>query len=126
MRSDIYSVGAVGYFLLTGRPVFEGRSVGEILLKQVGELPQSPSARCGRAISGELETILLRCLAKDPAHRPESATALAKALSGIPVSPWTMADAATWWQANAPAGPARQGPDTVAETAPTVDVAEAR
>jgi serine/threonine protein kinase len=77
-RSDLYAVGAVGHFLLTGRPLFVGRSVAEVLFQQVNAEPKPPSANGGHAVSPELESLLLRCLAKEPADRPESARALAE------------------------------------------------
>ncbi len=124
-RSDLYSVGAVGYYLLTGRHVFDGRSVGEILLKQVGENPEPPSVRSRRAISSDLEAILLRCLAKDPAERPASAAELADALKRAPVSPWTTAEAEAWWREYASAIPA-PAPVSPGVAMTTVDVAGTR
>jgi eukaryotic-like serine/threonine-protein kinase len=124
-RSDLYSVGAVGYFLLTGRNVFDGRSVGEILLKQVGEVPPPPSVRSGRAVAAELEAILMRCLAKDPAKRPASAAELAEALERVAVEPWTIAAAESWWQEYASAIPA-PAPVSPGVAMTTVDVAAVR
>ena len=69
-RSDLYAVGAVGYFLLAGRPLFEGGSVAEILFQHVGTKPEPPSVHRGNAVSPELESLLLGCLAKEPADRP--------------------------------------------------------
>ena len=71
--ADIYAVGAVGYFLLTGTPVFSGKTVMEICMKHVRAIPDSPSQRLGHAVSPRLEALILRCLAKDPKDRPSSA-----------------------------------------------------
>ena len=59
-RSDLYAVGAVGYFLLAGRPLFEGRTVAEILFQQVSTKPEPPSAHRGHAVSPELESLIAR------------------------------------------------------------------
>ena len=72
-RSDVYAVGAVGYFLVAGRPIFAGRSVADILLQHVSAVPEPPSAVRGSTVSAELESLLLRCLAKQPEDRPQSA-----------------------------------------------------
>lgn len=105
-RSDLYSVGAVGYFLLTGQPLFHSRSLPEILFQQVSTTPIPPSDRLGHAVAPELEALLLRCLAKDPADRPTSAGALADALGSIAASAWSKSDAESWWRAHNPGGPA--------------------
>lgn len=97
-RSDLYAVGAVGYFLLTGLPVFEGRYVLEICQKHVSEQPLPPSQRANRAIAPELESLILDCLAKDPAQRPSSAAALAEALTNCAgAESWNKHAAEQWW-----------------------------
>jgi serine/threonine protein kinase len=96
--SDVYAIGAVGYFLLTGTPVFAGKTVMEICMKHVRAIPDPLSVRLGHPISSGLEGLILRCLAKNPKDRPPSARALAEALDQLePVEPWTRADADTWW-----------------------------
>jgi serine/threonine-protein kinase len=79
-RADIYAVGAVAYFLLTGKPVFEAVTVVELCSKHLLEQPVPPSRRLGRAIATDLESLVLACLAKDREARPASATALRAAL----------------------------------------------
>jgi eukaryotic-like serine/threonine-protein kinase len=96
--ADIYAIGAVGYFLLTGTPVFSGKTVMEICMKHVRATPDSPSQRLGHAVSPRLEALLLRCLAKDPGDRPSSARALKEALEVCePSGDWTEAEATAWW-----------------------------
>lgn len=56
-RSDIYSVGAVGYFLLTGQTLFEGHTVTQIIMHQVSTIPQTPSHRAGSSIPKGLESV---------------------------------------------------------------------
>ncbi len=97
-RADVYAIGAVGYFLLTGSPVFAGSSAADICLMHVTAKPQPPSARAGRPVSPDLEAILLRCLAKSPSDRPADAADLLHLLETCSVAGrWTAADAARWW-----------------------------
>ncbi|MBL0217107.1 MAG: serine/threonine protein kinase [Myxococcales bacterium] len=79
-RSDLYAVGAVAYFLLTGRHVFEAATVIEICSKHMLEAPVPPSQRLGKALPADLEAIVLACLAKDRADRPASAAVLRTSL----------------------------------------------
>jgi tRNA A-37 threonylcarbamoyl transferase component Bud32 len=96
--SDLYSLGAVGYFLLTGTPVFNSGNMLETLRQHVEVAPQPPSERLGNPISSELEALILQCLAKSPLDRPPSAAALAEALARCqPLASWTTADATHWW-----------------------------
>ncbi|MBL7644986.1 MAG: serine/threonine protein kinase [Candidatus Hydrogenedentes bacterium] len=98
-RSDLYAVGAVGYFLLTGTPVFPGQSPMEILRSHVNEPPSPPSVRLGRSLDLTLENLILRCLAKAPQDRPHSAATLQRMLEECdPVNEWTKEMAATWWR----------------------------
>jgi serine/threonine protein kinase len=98
-RSDLYSLGAVGYFLLCGRPVFDTGNVMEIMKAHVEKQPLAPSKRLARPMSRELEQLILQCLEKSPAARPQSAAEMALALARcVSVQPWTEADAESWWQ----------------------------
>jgi eukaryotic-like serine/threonine-protein kinase len=78
-RADLYALGAVAYFLLTGKTVFEAATVVEMCSKHMVEEPISPSKRLGKLLSADLEALVLACLAKDRAVRPSSATALREA-----------------------------------------------
>jgi len=94
-RSDLYALGAVGYFLLTGVPPFSGANVIEVCARHLSETPRPPSElRAG--IGPELDALLLRCLEKSPSDRPVSATALRHELLDL-ASQWTEARAASWW-----------------------------
>jgi serine/threonine protein kinase len=98
-RSDLYSLGAVGYFLLTGRPLFDGGSFIEVCQKHLTEEPVPPSARLGRAVCPCLEAAIMSCLRKDPAARPASAKDLAAALVLSPaLAEWNEARKTAWWQ----------------------------
>ncbi|MEC8506230.1 MAG: serine/threonine protein kinase [Planctomycetota bacterium] len=97
-RADIYAVGAVGYYLLTGKPVFPEKSVVELCNMHVNEVPQPPSERLGKPVSKELEHALMSCLEKSRAKRPQTARDLADLLSKSPeASLWSTEDADRWW-----------------------------
>jgi eukaryotic-like serine/threonine-protein kinase len=98
-RTDLYALGAVAYFLLTGTPVFDGTNVMEILQKHVTELPESISRRLRRPCSAQLEMLILKCLAKNPEDRPASATAMAEELAQCAtLGGWSRRDAESWWR----------------------------
>ncbi|MBC7819913.1 MAG: serine/threonine protein kinase, partial [Planctomycetaceae bacterium] len=98
-RSDLYAVGAVGYFLLTGTPPFRGESVKEILNHHVKTAPEPPSQRLGQPVSPELEQLLLRCLSKSAADRPATAIEMIAELDRVPsANSWTESDARHWWR----------------------------
>jgi serine/threonine-protein kinase len=97
-RADIYALGAVGYWLLTGTDVFGGGTVVAALAHHVHSIPQPPSERLGARISADLETIILDCLAKRPEDRPRSAHVLrARLLACEACGGWTNDRAAQWW-----------------------------
>lgn len=100
-RSDLYAVGALGYFLLTGQPPFEGRSVVEICGQHLHSIPPSPSERVGRVLAADLDALILACLQKDPALRPACALSLARALDACAIPRWDLAHARSWWRERA-------------------------
>jgi eukaryotic-like serine/threonine-protein kinase len=97
-RSDLYAVGAVGYFLLTGQTVFQANSLAELCQKHIASVPEPPSQRLGRSISPELENALMACLEKTRARRPQTARDLTKQIeaSEIPRG-WSRDEAEAWW-----------------------------
>jgi serine/threonine-protein kinase len=98
-RSDLYAVGAVGYFLLTGHHVFEGRTLVEIMGHHMHTEPQSLSEKRGEPVAEDVETLILDCLAKSPDARPASARALLQRIFACrDFGTWTEDDARTWWQ----------------------------
>ncbi|HYE06059.1 MAG TPA: serine/threonine-protein kinase [Planctomycetota bacterium] len=95
--SDVYAVGAVGYFLLTGRPPFEGRNALELLQAHQSAAVTPPSS-VNPAVPADLEAVVLRCLAKAPADRFARAAELDAALAACRcAADWSEADAAAWW-----------------------------
>jgi serine/threonine-protein kinase len=97
-RSDLYSLAATAYYLLTGKPVFEGTSA-DVLAALLRDAPEAPSKRLGRALPASLEALVMTALAKDPDLRPESVEAFDTALAALhDVPAWTDTDAAAWWK----------------------------
>jgi serine/threonine-protein kinase len=97
-RSDIYSLGAVAYFVLTGQPPFAGRSTVKMLAAHLYEQP-APVITHRADVPPQLEAVIVKCLAKAPADRFANVQSLESALAECPVvGPWTEADAAQWWQ----------------------------
>lgn len=114
-RSDLYSLGCVAYFLLTGQPPFLGSNPLEICLKQVREQPKALSEVSSSPIAQSLSQAVMRCLAKSPGHRPQSAMELLSELESVlPLSPWSRAEAEFWWRENASTAQSLMvsGPDT--------------
>jgi len=97
-RTDLYALGAVGYWLLTGTHVFGGTSVVEVCAHHLHSIPDPPSARLAAPVAADLEAILLACLAKRPEDRPASAHALRERLRACAAwGLWTNEHAAQWW-----------------------------
>jgi predicted Ser/Thr protein kinase len=99
-RVDVYALGAVGYCLLTGAPPFQGQSTVEVCGHHLHTVPASPSARIGEPLSPALDALVLRCLAKRPEDRPQSARELRDALRECAAAcRWSSDDARAFWQA---------------------------
>ena len=97
-RSDIYALGCVAYWLLTGTLVFKGTTPMETIVLHVNRPPEPPSRRIARPIPAELEEIVLDCLAKDPADRPQTADELAERLAAVRTAEaWSPRRAREWW-----------------------------
>ncbi len=126
-RTDIYALGCVGYFLLTGTEVFPQMSVPDVWAHHLRAVPEPPSHRLGgkTAAGSDLERVILSCLAKDPAHRPKSARDLADVLAGCAQAPeWSEGQANTWWESHRQAlASGSQGRQDAESFAPTLEVA---
>jgi tRNA A-37 threonylcarbamoyl transferase component Bud32 len=97
-RTDIYSLGCVAYWMLTGKYVFEGRTSWELMMMHVQVAPARLSTRTTQPIPGDLEDVVMSCLRKDPGERPQDVDRLAETLSGCRVGQiWTQENAHRWW-----------------------------
>lgn len=98
-RADIYALGAVAYFLLTGQDVFSGQTVVEVLSRHMLQEPSAPSQHLAQPLAADLERLVLQCLAKEPAARPQSAASLRAALLACADAPlYDRAAAFSWWR----------------------------
>jgi serine/threonine protein kinase len=105
-RADLYAVGCVAYWLLTGQFVFTADTPMGLILQHAQAQPVPPSRRTTQAVPPALEALVLCCLAKDPAERPQSARELAARLDAIDgAGKWTQREAQGWWQQHLPARP---------------------
>ncbi len=96
--SDLYAIGAVGYYLLTGQTVFTATTLVELCQQHVASVPALPSQRLGVTFSPELECALMACLEKSRAKRPQTARDLLTMLNRAAVGyPWSLDDADVWW-----------------------------
>ncbi len=102
-RVDLYSLGCVACWLLTGQLVFEGDTPLQILAAHLEQQPVPPSARSELEIPTKLERIVMACLEKSPDKRPQSVETLSGQLAACPVDePWTEKHAEEWWQTHHP------------------------
>jgi serine/threonine-protein kinase len=97
-RSDIYSLGALAYFLLTGKPPFDGMTPVEVIMAHLNKEPAPPRTIVD-SVPADLEAIVMKCLAKKPEDRFQSAAELNAALAMCQCADqWTRKDAAQWWR----------------------------
>jgi hypothetical protein len=102
-RVDLYALGCVGYWLLTGKLIFEGRSVVEVMLHHAHTAPPRPSTTSELPVPAPLEDLVMECLEKDPARRPTSAEAVSTRLDAVSLeSAWTVERAERWWATHRP------------------------
>jgi len=108
-RTDIYALGCVAYWLLTGQRVFESKNVMQMVIDHVRTPPVPPSRRTDQVIPDALEQIVLRCLEKDPGARPSSVRQLSAELQALGIEErWTEERAREWWSAHQPTGGAEE------------------
>jgi len=100
--TDIYALGAVGYYLLSGRHVFEGKTIMEVCLHHLHTEPVPLSEVGSIDVPKELEELVFACLEKRQANRPSSGQELADALDALDVGRWTRMDAEAWWDVFGP------------------------
>jgi serine/threonine-protein kinase len=110
-RADIYAVGCVAYWLVTGQLVFTGRTAMETMMQHAQAAPTPPSARTELEVPPALERLILACLSKKPDDRPASADALVAAMASMATrDSWTPARAHEWWDRHHPVRPASRSP----------------
>jgi serine/threonine-protein kinase len=98
-RTDIYALGCVAFWMLTGRQVFEGQGVVQVMARHIHTPPEPPSLYSLFHIPPELDELVLACLAKQPEDRPASARELADRLAQCEVrEPWSREHARLWWE----------------------------
>jgi serine/threonine-protein kinase len=117
-RADVYALGCVAYYMLTGQLVFEAETPMKMLMQHVHAQPVPPSQRTEMPVPRELDELILACLEKDPARRPQNAEELFRMAQACKVcDTWNHASAGLWWQVHLPhlTGPL---PGTVAEERP--------
>jgi eukaryotic-like serine/threonine-protein kinase len=102
-RVDLYALGCVAYWLLTGTMVFEGENAIQVMMQHARAEPTRPSQRVDRPIPAALENLILECLEKDPARRPAGAEVVSERLEAVPLpTPWTAERAEQWWARHRP------------------------
>jgi hypothetical protein len=100
-RADLYALGCVAYWLLTGRLVFEADSPLKMLIQHIQAEPVPPSRRVGGPVPAALEQLVMRCLAKAPEHRPASADEIVAELDRMDLDRgWDQTRAREWWELN--------------------------
>jgi serine/threonine-protein kinase len=97
-RTDVYALGCVAFYLLAGQLVFDGSTVAEVVRQHLNAEPGAPSARTECPILPDVDALVLACLAKNPADRPQDAAELKRRLAGIAPGAWTQTSAKRWWQ----------------------------
>lgn len=102
-RADIYALGCVAFWLLTGRTVFGGETPMEVARFHVNQTPQAPSSVSELKIPGELDELVLACLEKDRSRRPQGAGEFIDTLKTCPLDhAWTRERAQQWWRTHRP------------------------
>ena len=112
-QTDLYALGCVAYWLLTGQKVFPGRNAMQMVIDHARTAPVPVSQRVAQPVPEALEEIVMRCLRKDPAERPATARALARELEALGLAPaWSEERARQWWLDHSPRPHERAGDGT--------------
>jgi hypothetical protein len=121
-RADLYALGCIAYFLLTGTMVFPDSNPMTMALKHVQAKPDPPSSRTELPIPEDMERIVMRCLEKKPSDRPATVRELAQMLEACCWGKWTPDDAAAWWERHLPeTSSLRTARDATSELPPSLE-----
>jgi serine/threonine-protein kinase len=101
-RVDVYAVGCVAYYLLTGERVFDAITDMRLMVKHLHEEPMPPSRRAEQPVPPEMDALVLACLRKNPDERPADAGELLRRLSGCDPGTWDQGSAQSWWERHMP------------------------
>ena len=102
-RVDVYAIGCLLRFLLTGEPLFRSRNAAQLLIQHVQEAPTPPSQVARQPIPTAVDDLVLACLQKDPACRPASVDEVLRlAMISVPGEAWDEEDARVWWERHLP------------------------
>ena len=102
-RADVYALGCVAYFLLTGQVVFEAETPMKMFLQHLHTRPIPPSQRTELRIPREVDALVLACLEKDPAKRPQDAKAVMRLIAACQArEEWDEETARLWWEQHLP------------------------
>ncbi len=96
-RSDLYALGAVGYYMLAGCFVFDGTNPLEVCAQHMTAKPESLSSVAGRPVNPDLERLIMQCLEKKREDRPGSGAEIAEQLRALPIERWSQQHASQWW-----------------------------
>ena len=97
-RSDLYSLGAVAFYLLTGQEVFQGKTAVDVLVRALHDDAPRPSSRT-TVVPAALDDLVVRCLQKEPSERPETVDDVLHTLDSIAeAAPWSASQAQAWWE----------------------------
>jgi len=123
-RADLYAVGCVGYWLLTGKRVFEAETRHDMLVMHAHQRPVLPSVRIGQKLHTGLEAVIMGCLEKNPGKRPQTARELRDRIDALVFEhPWTDERQRLWWRSNRPMEAKPSAPDEPQEpSAPPAEV----
>jgi serine/threonine-protein kinase len=127
-QADVYALGCVAYWLLTGKFVFSAPNATAMLLRHLQQVPDAPSANSPHTVPKDLDDLILACLEKDPANRPANAIELGKRLGGCAdAAGWTEEMAKAWWKEKVPSAPSITGESVsaAARTSTTLSVSRA-
>ena len=112
-RADLYALGCVAYYLLTGQQVFTGDTAFKVITEHLQAVPVPPSQRTELPIPAALEHLVLACLAKKPEERPQNARQLAQSLDTIGGARWGDEEAQRWWRQHHPSQASTSGAITL-------------